>query len=156
MTISSQRPLSIAELVPHKPPMLLLDRWLDVGEDWMETETVIREDAIFLNQNHEVPAWLGIEYMAQTIAAYGGWLARSKGEAVKIGFLVGTRQFRCTQEGFKVGTQLRIRVERIFQELAGLSAFACKIFIEGEPESVAQATLNTYLPSSVEDYFNRR
>ena len=70
----------IVELVPHRPPMLLLDRVLSYDGECVVCETVLGPDSPFVEQGH-VPAVVGIEYMAQTIAAGAGLSARDKGSA---------------------------------------------------------------------------
>ena len=67
----------IVELVPHRPPMLLLDRVLSYDGECVVCETVLEHDSPFVEQGH-VPALVGIEYMAQTIAAGAGLSAREK------------------------------------------------------------------------------
>ena len=68
----------IVELVPHRPPMLLLDRVLAYDGECVTCETVLRPDSPFADQGH-VPAVVGIEYMAQTIAAGAGLRGARKG-----------------------------------------------------------------------------
>ena len=59
--------------------MLLLDRVLSYDGECVICETVLGTDSPFVEQGH-VPAVVGIEYMAQTIAAGAGLSAREKGE----------------------------------------------------------------------------
>ena len=61
--------------------MLLLDRVLSYDGECVVCETVLGPDSPFAEQGH-VPALVGIEYMAQTIAAGAGLSAREKGSAV--------------------------------------------------------------------------
>src|SRR5450830_981789 len=80
----------IAMLVPHAAPMLLLDRVLRVDAETLCAEVAIRPDSLFYGERG-IGAWVGIEYMAQAIAAYAGYHAQQRGEPVKIGFLLGAR-----------------------------------------------------------------
>ena len=80
----------IEALVPHKPPMLLLDRVLSYSTDYVSCEVEIRVDSPFVRDG-VVPAIVGLEYMAQCVAAFAGLSARHKGEAPRIGFLLGSR-----------------------------------------------------------------
>ena len=45
----------------------------------------------------EIPAWVGVEYMAQCAAVHGGLRGRAHGEAPRPGLFVGSRRlaFRC-------------------------------------------------------------
>ena len=58
-----------------------------------------------------VPAWAGVEYMAQTIAAHAGVEARARGEPPAIGFLLGTRAYSTSVEKFPNGSKLTVTVE---------------------------------------------
>ena len=51
----------------------------------------------------DVPAVVGIEYMAQAIAAGAGPSARGKGEAARMGFLLGCRNLTIAVDSFQVG-----------------------------------------------------
>ena len=62
---------SVEDLVPHSGSMLLLDRVLEYGDDWLKAQITIRKDSMFCD-NDSVAALVGIEYMAQTIAAFAG------------------------------------------------------------------------------------
>jgi predicted hotdog family 3-hydroxylacyl-ACP dehydratase len=64
MTMTTYPP--IVELVPHRPPMLLLDRVLAYDGECVICETVLRPDSPFAEQGH-VPAVVGIEYMARSL-----------------------------------------------------------------------------------------
>src|SRR5262245_53157601 len=78
----------IVEVVPRRPPMLLLDRVLSYDGERVVSELVLRPDSPFA-EGDEVPAIVGIEYMAQTIAAGAGLSARDKGQPARVGFLLG-------------------------------------------------------------------
>jgi len=95
-----------------------------------------------LGDDQAVPAWAGIEYMAQTIAAYVGIKARQANEPIRMGFLLGTRRYSSNVAAFKVGATLTIRAEKIMQD-DGLGVFDCRI--KGEAVEVT-ANLNVYQP----------
>jgi len=65
--------------------------------------------------------------MAQAVAALAGVRARTQGEPVKIGFLVGTRRYVSRWPRFLLGSRLRIHVRQDFEAGNGLSVFACRI-----------------------------
>ena len=53
-------------------------------------ELVVPEAGLFV-EDGQVPAWVGIEYMAQAIAAWAGCRARAAGKPPQLGFLLGSR-----------------------------------------------------------------
>ena len=64
--------LDLRRFVPHREPMILIDRITLLKDDYLESEVTIREDSMFLRDG-AVPAWVGVEYMAQTCAAASYW-----------------------------------------------------------------------------------
>jgi predicted hotdog family 3-hydroxylacyl-ACP dehydratase len=130
-----------ADFIPHSGCMVLLDRIVDCDEQGLTAELAVREDELF-SPGLTVPAWVGIEYMAQTIAAYVGVKAKQANEPIRLGFLLGTRFYNSNVAAFKVGATLTIRVEKIIQD-DGLGVFECQILGEGVDIT---ANLNVYQP----------
>ena len=120
----------IADLLPHAPPMVLLDHVLACSGERLIAHVTIRADSEFCVAG-QVGVWVGIEYMAQAIAAWSGWQARQRGESVKIGYLLGTRRFEAMVAGFLVGDQLEIEIAREFQADNGLARFRAEIRKDG-------------------------
>ena len=115
----------LAELVPHKPPMLLLDRVLSYSTDFVTCEVEIRADSPF-GGTDGVPAIVGVEYMAQCVATYAGLSAREKGQPARIGFLLGSREIRLEADSFPTGTKLTVEARRTWGE-NDLGSFACEV-----------------------------
>ncbi|GMU44937.1 MAG: hotdog family protein [Xanthomonadales bacterium] len=133
----------IVELLPHAPPMVLLDRVVAAGGEHLSAEVAIRADSEFCREGR-VGAWVGIEYMAQAVAAWSGWQARMRGEPVKIGYLLGTRRYDAHVPEFLVGDVLQVHVEREFQADNGLARFRAEIH-RGD-ECCATASISVYEP----------
>lgn len=133
--------VDVAELIPHGGKMVLLDGIIRCDDNSLSARVIVRDDGL-LGNDKSVPAWAGIEYMAQAIAAYAGVMARQAGEPVKLGFLLGTRRYDSNVAEFKVGSALTIRVEKIIQN-DSLGAFECTIQGNGVE---ARANLNVYQP----------
>lgn len=135
-------PYSIGELLPHQPPMLLLEEFLSCEDATLVASVIITESSLFLTP-HGVPGHVALEYMAQTCGAYAGVMALKTGAPVKIGFLLGTRLCRVMVPWFHVGEQLIISAYIVFHD-EQLAAFDCKIEIDGR--LVADAQLKVYQP----------
>lgn len=67
----------ISELVMHAKPMLLIDRAMSADETSLTAEVDITANSMFCVPNKGVPSYVGIEYIAQTVAAYSGWRAKT-------------------------------------------------------------------------------
>jgi len=141
--------MDIRLLVPHSGAMCLLDRVLHSDSDTLCAEVTIRQSSVFL-QKDGVGAWVGIEYMAQAIAAYAGTMAHLEGHPIKVGFLLGTRQYDCSQSHFTIGMVLQIKVRHTLQVANGLSSFDCRIH-EGEI-LMASATITVFQPDNLNEY----
>ena len=139
----------IRSLVPHAGPMVLLDRVISVDEDSLCAEVGIRSDTLFCGPDG-VGAWIGIEYMAQAIAAWAGYTAHLRGEPVKLGFLLGTKRYECSRPIFVLGSVLRVHVQRVFQNENGLGSFECRI--DDTQGRLATATVTVFQPPNVNDF----
>ena len=142
----------IRSLVPHSGAMVLLDRLVDADRHNLCAEVSINADTLFCD-GAAVGAWVGIEYMAQAIAAHAGYLAHMRGEPVKVGFLLGSRRYECSEAEFPVGSVLHVHVHEELQGENGLGAFACRIEEASRPGQVlAQATVTMFQPRNVHDF----
>ena len=142
----------IRSLVPHAGPMVLLDRVISVDEDSLLAEVRIRSDSLFCNTGG-VGAWVGIEYMAQAIGAWAGYIAQLRREPVKLGFLLGTRRYDCSRPIFVSGSVLRVHIQRVFQDENGLGSFEC--YIDDEEGRIATAAVSVFQPPNVNDFLQR-
>lgn len=140
---------SVRDLLPQAGAMVLLDRVLEVGEWHIEAGLRVRDDGLFSGALHTVPAWVGIEYMAQTVAAYSGYQRIRRGKTVDLGFLLGTRHYGCSVGEFPCGMELIVRATLEIEGANGLSVFDCHITGEGIS---AAAKLNVFLPADSKIY----
>ena len=134
--------IPVRELLPHDPPMVLLDRAVSYTESELVAEVDIRPDSI-LCEADGVPGWVGIEYMAQAVAAHAGYQGRLAGEPPRIGYLLGTRSYQASLAVFPIGATLTVKIQALFVEM-GLGAFACRIELDGP---IAIAKINVYQPT---------
>jgi len=131
----------IAEVIPHRPPMLLLDRIVEfTPEKSVTCEVRIRGDAPFV-EDGGVPAVVGIEYMAQSVAAFAGLSARADGKGVRIGLLLGCREMTLAIDAFAVGDTLTVNARRTWGE-TDLGHFSCNV--QRGAETLATAILTVY------------
>ena len=138
--------IDVEDMVPHRSTMLWLDRIVQVDGESVTALALITQ-ANFLLRDGALPVWTGVEFMAQTIAAWSGYRAKASGRPVSIGFLVGTRRFEAQCQQFKLGETLRIVTRKEFIAENGLGVFDCRIFVNNQ--SVANAILSVYEPADV-------
>ena len=123
--------------------MVLLDRVVEAGEGHIVVELTVRDDGLFSTPGHTVPAWVGLEYMAQAIAAFSGYHRKRRGQEIGLGFLLGTRHYQCSVGSFPCGARLRVRAEKIIEAANDMSVFGCRL--EGD-NIHADSNLNVLLP----------
>lgn len=144
----------IQSLLPHRDDMALLSRVLRFAPPQMQAQAVIEADSLLADAQGNMPAWIGIELMAQTAAAYIGLLARQEGRPPpEVGYLLGTRKYTAQVDVFEKNSALTIVTEMIYRDDSGLAAFDCKIFLNAvnpaDAESalpIASATINVFEP----------
>ena len=139
----------IAELIPHAADMILIDEVVSFGAEDIETRLTVRPGGLFNQADGSLPAWVGIELMAQSIAAYAGCQARQAGLPVELGFLLGTRKYECNVECFPLGAELHIQASRTLQDDNGMGVFECRL---GGPGIEVFARLNVFRPPQVASY----
>jgi 3-oxoacyl-[acyl-carrier-protein] synthase-1 len=135
--------LPIQQLLPLDRPMALLDRSISMTSETFETEVKILPESLFCDGT-KVGAWIGMEYMAQTIGVFANAEALLRGEPLKAGFLLGSREYRCKISHFKVGTTLRILAKKLIHDPAGLGVLECSLRAADSPEALVTANLTLF------------
>ncbi|TFY94399.1 3-hydroxylacyl-ACP dehydratase [Pseudomonas nabeulensis] len=141
----------LAELLPHAGDMILIDQVLSFDEEQIHTRVTVTPGGLFNRADGSLPAWVGIELMAQSVAAYAGCRARQKGEAVELGFLLGTRKYECNVEHFPAGAELTIHGLRSLEDDNGMGVFECHLTGSGIR---ASARLNVFRPPQAANYLD--
>ena len=81
------------QLLPHKPPLVLLDSVTSFEADGvMAQATVNTEWPLF--ENGSVPVLVLVEILAQTAGLWAGWNKFKDSRPVSVGYLVGIKQVR--------------------------------------------------------------
>ena len=138
----------IAELLPHAHPMILVDRVSSFQPGRAVCEVVLRPDSPFVEEG-QVRALVAIEYMAQSVAAYAGLRARTRGDAPSLGFLLGSRDLKLHVERLHAGDALRVEIEHVFGD-DQLGSFKCQV--QRGAEVVAEALLSVYQVSGKDGF----
>ena len=138
----------VADVLPHREPMILIDsiQWHD--DDSSSARIRIAEDCPFYEDPHGVPVCVGLEYIAQTVAAHAGIRARKAGDPVRIGFLLGTRRYRANVSYFGLGAELLVTVQTLF-EGADLSKFAGSIQHATTSDVIVECAITVYIRKGI-------
>ncbi|MDR2259850.1 MAG: hypothetical protein LBE06_02740 [Azoarcus sp.] len=142
--------LPIEEYLPHRGRMVLLDDVLEAEMGYIRCAVTLRMDSPFCRDG-QVPAYVGVEYMAQAVGALVGWESHERGAAIRTGFLVSARQFTSEVDGFAVGGALTIEARENWRDDEGLAVMDCVIYYPGDIP-VARARLMVYQPLDLNAY----
>ncbi len=145
----------IRALLPQTGDMVLLDSVVAADADSLCAELAIRADSQFFD-GHGVPAWIGVEYMAQAVAAHAGYAAHLCGAAPRVGFLLGSRRYQAHRPHFALGSVLHVQVRRTLQGENGFVAFDCRIDLQGDggATTLASAAINVFVPADVNEFLH--
>ena len=142
----------LAELLPHAGDMILIDKIIRFDEEQIYTCLTVKPDGLFSLPDGSLPAWVGVELMAQSVAAFAGCHARRKGNPVELGVLLGTRKFECNVEAFPAGSELTVHGIRSLEDDNGMGVFECHITAPGIQ---ASARLNVFRPPQPSQYLQQ-
>lgn len=108
--------IPLNELIPQRPPFVMIDRLLSSDDVYSVTEFEVREDNIFV-ENERLTASGLIENIAQTCAARIGYINLKNGGTVKIGVIGAINNLninRTPKVGEKLTTTIKL-LEEVFQ-----------------------------------------
>lgn len=143
------RAYSVDEVLPHAAPMLLLDDIRYVGEETAGGRAIVTQGRTFTCDDKGLPWWVAVELMAQTIGLWVGVRQREAGEAIRLGFLLGTRKLTANFAWLPIGSEIEIDVSLNVLSADGLAVFDCELT---SGNNKASARLNVFQPPDVESY----
>ena len=129
--------------VPHRGAMSLLDAVDHCDDERIVAHVRVPASGPF-NSTDGVPAWVGIEYMAQTVAAWSGARARAGGGSPRIGYLLGSRRYEAAVPFFEAGAELQVFAQCELMGDNGLGMFECRI--ERDGRVLASGRLSVFEP----------
>lgn len=141
--MTSKLDTNINGLIPHQPPMLLVDRLVRLTGDEAVSETVFRPDSIFLKDDGQVEEAALFEMMAQTFAAFAA--AGREGSGPSAGYLVGVKRLKIHKPAL-AGAPVEVRV-KIVSRVENFSV------VEGEARQggqlLAAGQITVFVPEEV-------
>ena len=113
-------PISAARLIPHQPPMALVDRLLSCDESGGGVaEATLPANGPWLGADGTLEPTAFIELMAQSYALVQGYLEKKRGKCTREGFLVGISRIEFLQTA-RAGDRLTVTVKN----LGGIGPFS--------------------------------
>lgn len=132
--------IDIQELLPQRPPILMVDRLLSADDKRAETELLVRSDNIFV-ENGKLKAYAIIENMAQTCAAQLGYadVYVNGKKDVRIGYIGAVKRMHVETSPL-VGETLHTRME-ILEDFGDMKIVTAESFVAGRRIAVAELTI---------------
>ena len=116
--------------LPHRGRMRLIDSVERCDADGIACTAIVRPDGLFCGADG-LPAWIGVELMAQAAAAWSGARAREGGGVPRVGYLVSARRYDAHVPVFSVGATLTVHAACAMAGDNGLRLFDCTISLAG-------------------------
>ena len=108
--------ITLRELIPQRPPFVMIDRLVSSDAVFTVTELEVRPDNVFV-VNGQLSASGLVENIAQTCAARIGYINLNSGETVKIGVIGSISNMgivRTPKVGERLVTTIQL-LEEVFQ-----------------------------------------
>ena len=135
----------VERVIPQRPPMILIDEVVERRPRAITASVEVKPTGLFFQPGRGMPAHVALEWMAQTCAAYAGSDGLDGGGRVRVGFLLGTRNFRADRTWFAEGERLYVRATLEYHDDA-LGNFACEVAESADGPAIATASLNVFHP----------
>jgi predicted hotdog family 3-hydroxylacyl-ACP dehydratase len=134
--------IDVGSLVPHREPIRFVDRLLECTEDSGVAEAVVKSENLLAESDGTIDSVIFIELIAQTYAAFKGYLEGAGGKPARKGFLVGVRDLAITGD-LVVGDRAIITVKTgtIFGAFAVIDGTVIKDGVQ-----LASANLKLWMP----------
>lgn len=134
--------VGIEELLPQKPPFVMVDKLTKFETEEAETEFTVREDNLLLMDGKLSTSGL-MENIAQTSAARIGYYYKYVlRQPVEIGFIGAVRDMKVTRWP-SVGETIRTTIH-VIAEAFGIVAFVA-VVADAEGKTIAKAEMKTAL-----------
>jgi len=121
----------LEKYMAHRGSMLLLDNFVSADDQEATAEIHISEQSSFYMDPFGVPSWIGLEYMAQSIAVFAGAKAERLNVPTPIGYLLGTRRYDCPVDWFVNGLILTSSCKEEVVSDNGLAVYTCQLLGAG-------------------------
>ncbi|WP_448207152.1 ApeP family dehydratase [Azospirillum sp. sgz302134] len=137
-------PYPVDDLLPHARPMILLDEVLGRDETRLVAALTVRAGAPFFEPGRGMAAHVAIEWMAQACGAFVGAEALESGAPVRLGLLLGTRDFTAALSWFPEGLRVAVSASLVYRD-GEMGVFDCAA--EADGRTLAKAQLTVYQPA---------
>ncbi len=140
----------VDEVLPHRGTMRLVDEIVACSDEAVAVLATVDPSAWYADADGAMPSWIGIELMAQAIAAHVGLLAMRAGGRARPGVLLGASRYEAHDASFECGARLRIEATELLKSEQGHGAYECTI--AAGDRCLAQAVVKVYQPTDFQAF----
>ena len=140
----------VEQILPHRGTMLLIDAILAFDDESLTAQAHVQGDAWYADADGAMPAWIGIELMAQAIAAHVGLFEMRAGNPMRPGVLLGSQRYEAHLPAFARDALLRIEVKELLRGDEGHGAYEC--VIRHADVVAAQAVIKVFRPRDFQSF----
>lgn len=129
-----------SDFLRHRGSMLLLDE-ISYNENEFFATVKHQRGSVFANSDGSVPNWVAIEYMAQTVCAYTGYLNLKKQGKLRYGLLLSVSKFKSNISFFNKNQEILIFIKEILKLGSDIAVFESTITNGLRVETIATAQI---------------
>ncbi len=134
-------PMAAERLIPHRAPMRLVDTLLSVHEGRVVTESVLPRTSMMADGEGRLDEVAFMEMIAQSYAAFKGYMDLLEGKPAGAGFLVGVRRLEVAGRAYAG--------DRLLTSTRTITAFGGFAVVEGSVtrggETVASGIIKLWI-----------
>ena len=132
-------------LIPHLPPMLLVDKLISINGSSAVIEATIKDDYPFTTEG--VGVWIGLELIAQSAAVLSKLRDSKESTRPSLGFLLGSRSFIAHKPVFTPGQRILIEID-LDPESIGLPTInASGVITDALGDPICEGALTLFEPN---------
>ncbi|MCR5537525.1 MAG: hypothetical protein K6F05_09020 [Succinivibrio sp.] len=106
--------------LPHRPPMVLLDKVVAITERTCHCEVSVSEHSVlapFLDDRQNLPNFYALELISQTVGVWSGYQNEIRGRVnMPLGMVISVRDLRMDCAFFEHDSVLKICIESLMED----------------------------------------
>lgn len=130
--------VDISEIIPQRPPFVMIDRITDFSEEKVTTELLVKPDNIFVEEGKLLPAGM-VENIAQTCAARIGYIAWLKGLPIQIGLIGAVKTFNLVAQ--PQANDTLVTTITVIGEAFGMLLVEAEVSINGQTMATSEVKI---------------
>lgn len=140
----------VADVLPHRGDMLFIDT-IDYVDDDCIVCGLHSHPSAFVDAKGRVPAWVGMEYMCQAVAALEGIRRLQHGYPITLSFVIGSRRMLAAKPFFQIGQPLHVSAQVDMRDNVQLGVYRCQV--KNGSELLLSAMIKGVMPDNLDMVF---